>query len=271
MKIKRSYSSHRLIPLLAVLLTLGLLARPVSSLRAEVDPVGYQEAYQLWQQGKYEASLEKIRELIKGNIGHYHLHFLAAHNYWRQRNLKSAQAHFRRAMKAEPEEKGVYVDFARMYLDFDRTTSARRIAVRGLRKVGENEELRSLIARSYYMEKKYRASLKHVYLAKQQNSEYPEAVFLEALNNLALGNYQNAEFLLGWAHSLAPANPEIIFHFARAQAYLGDLAHREGDAAQSGKRYRQALSTLEKGAGRWTGNLEEEADRLRREIDAKLD
>ncbi|RME88759.1 MAG: hypothetical protein D6767_09630 [Candidatus Hydrogenedentota bacterium] len=182
----------------------------------EVIEENYQKALKSFEAGKYEESLNFIRHVIKSDMNHFKLRYLAAHNHWRQGHYEPAEIHFKRALSVKPEYAGIYVDLSLFYLDWRKYSEAQKIAEKGIRVLPDYDtkvpaKLYNVLARIALRRGQYHTALKWAEKSKSafqdkktRAKDQLEGVLLEARSHLGLKEYEQAEFAANWALSIRP-------------------------------------------------------------------
>lgn len=216
----------------------------VSPQKAEKKTPRYDEALGLFAAGKYEASLNVIRQVLTNTFRPYEMRMLAAANYSRLGKNQNAMDHLLFCVRENPKRPEPRIFLAGMFRREGEYKKALEYAARSLRETGENAGLRLEIARSYYKLKEYDHSRRHLDKIYTYEKNNPDAIFLDGLIFLRLNRFDNAEFRFRQALDLHPADPLLLANIYNNLGFSlesqGDLARNEGDEKKMNNRYRQA-------------------------------
>jgi len=182
----------------------------------------YLEAVKLFEQQKYEDSLNKIRHVIKSSMHSYKLRYLAAHNHWRQKHHKVAAQHFLIGIAQKPQNYHGYIDLSLMYLDQYNYTAARNILNKCERIL--NNAKKHVPAKLYNIQARINLRWENPQGALQKSQQAKaafqkkntgikdqlESLILEGRAYLSLNKFSKAEFALSWGLSLHKDNATVL-------------------------------------------------------------
>jgi tetratricopeptide (TPR) repeat protein len=186
--------------------------------RAEYIEKIYVAALAEFDKQAYEESLKYIRHVIKSDMNHYKLRYLAAHNHWKLGHFDSATEHFRSAIFAKPDSPQAYMDLALMKIQERNYGAAESTLQTGIASLQKSKtaipsKLYNVYARLQLMKGFPEEALKYAQLAKatfEQNGtgvkDKLEAMTLEARSQLLLENFEKAELAMQWAIAMRKDN-----------------------------------------------------------------
>lgn len=209
---------------MAILLA-TLLAGPATSGLSALAP-RYDEALKLFHSGKYNESLDVIREVFDDHRGAVELRLLAAQNYMYLGEYESARAHMTYCLKENAKRLECYATLSSIYRAEQRYNNAIKTARSGIGKVGESVPLRLELASAYYATGKYAASRAHLEKVLQNDPNNFTAIYMDGLIFLKQGKFANAEFRLRHALDIKPKTSIDLLHL---YVNLGFAIEREGD------------------------------------------
>ncbi len=235
-------------------------------------PPRYDEALKLYQEQKYDGSLDVIRSVFSLTYKPYQMRMLAAANYSKQGKNANAVDHMVRCIKEHPTLPEPRAFLAGLYRGMGKYGAALRTVAGGLRVSSENTALRMEAARINYKLKRYGATRRHIQVVLKTDPNNFEAIVLDGLIFLRTGRYENAEFRFRNALTLKPTNSgalaDLYNNLGYAMESRGDAARRKRENSKAAhfhkkadEMYRFALQTRA-GHGKAEGN--------RRRVLAKL-
>ena len=178
----------------------------------------YQSALAEFDKQDYENSLKYIRHVIKSDMLHYKLRYLAAHNHWKLGHFDSATTHFQTAIFARPDSPQGYMDLALMKIQERNYGAAEWTLQNGMAalqksKVEVPSKFYNIYSRIALLKGFPDESLKYAQLAKAAFEQRGtgvkdklEAMTLEARSQLMLENFDKAELAMQWAIAMRKDN-----------------------------------------------------------------
>ncbi len=175
-----------------------------------------EKAIASYRKKDYQKSLEFIRHVINSDFNNLKLRYLAAHNYWRIKNYKSAEAHFRLFLNIQPNETAGYIDLALMLHEGHFYKKTIKIITNRIKKLKRSKEkisikLFNILARSSLHQKKftktryYLLEAKKCFLNEKQNVNHKlETLLIEAQMHFFMKNFEKAEISALWGSEIAP-------------------------------------------------------------------
>ncbi|MCS7205194.1 MAG: tetratricopeptide repeat protein [Leptospiraceae bacterium] len=161
-------------------------------------PPNYEDALKLFQKKEYEASLYKIREVFDSYRNSLEFRLLAASNYLELKDYKNALAHLKYASIDHPNSVEVMILFADVYNQMGQWNQALQALEKAmsLAKQDKTKEkhLRYYYAKTFYYSKNYERAKKITEALIAEDSNFLEALYLDALIYLAKKNFELAEF-----------------------------------------------------------------------------
>jgi len=225
----------------------GLLACQIQSLQAE-GPAGYTEALALYGQGKYEDSLAKVRNIFDANRNSLHVRMLAAANHSRLGRPQDAITHLQYAIKDHPESAPAVAMLAAIYRRQGNLGDAQALIGRAIGLDGKNLDYRIESARIYYKSGNFAAARRVVGEILAQQSTHQEALALEGLILLQLGDSETAAFRL--RHALMQKGGSKVFvsdiynNMAVALRKSAEGLQKAGNPGEAAARRTEAVEML---------------------------
>ncbi|MCB1171123.1 MAG: tetratricopeptide repeat protein [Leptospiraceae bacterium] len=197
---------------LATLILLTVLIHPMvpHDLGAEELP-RYNEAVQLFQQGKYEDSLEAIRSVFDDYKTSYDFRMLAAANYLEQSNFEAAVSHLRYCMKDHPGRAEPHALLAAVYRRSGQPVKALAHIRDVIGKFPDSDDIRWEAALSYLALDRVEAARTHVSKILSGNPSHFGALYLDGVLYLKAGDLENAEFRLRNAARVGTPDQNLQF------------------------------------------------------------
>jgi|GEM_PF-1779385 len=178
----------------------------------------YQLALMEFDKQAYEESLKYIRHVIKSDMNHYKLRYLAAHDHWKLGHFDSATTHFQTILFIKPENPQAYMDLALMKIQERNYWAAESVLQTGMAtlkaaNVFIPSKFYNIYARIQLAKGFAEEALKYAQLAKsafEKNGagvkDKLEAMTLEARSHLLLENFDKAELAMQWAIAMRKDN-----------------------------------------------------------------
>ena len=168
----------------------------------------YTYAESLYLQKEYQASLIIINKYLLGGILPHKFRILAAANYLRLNETPKAIEQLGICIQEHPDNIESILFLSHIYLEINKTKSARKIARTAIKKFGYVSELYLLLAKSYYKEKEYTSARKNINLIFDNESNNQQAYFIDGLIFFQQKRYGMAEFR--FRHALNLKNTDNI-------------------------------------------------------------
>lgn len=167
----------------------------------------YTEALELYKNGKYEDSINLIRQSTQMDKPTYDLYYLAAHNYWKLNDVKNASDNLYFAMKINPARVEPFIELIKFNYSASRFKGALEICESGIKKFPNNIELKLQYALILLRFNKTVSALDTIENLKNSYSDDYRPLSVEANIYYQMRNFEKAEISLKWAMTLAPNNP----------------------------------------------------------------
>lgn len=207
-------------------------------------PPRYEEALGLFQNRKYNESLEVIRSVFDDHKDSLEFRMLAAANYVELGNYKSAQDHMYYALKDHPDSLDALVFLAVSFRKEGRPFKAIDTLRGALQKYPNDLRIRYEIAASYYDLKKYSNARAHVSKMLAVDSNHFPALYLDGLCYMQEGSFENAEFRFRNAvrvkYENMNARANLYTNLAFTLERLADTAKRENKTETAEVQYEES-------------------------------
>ncbi|MDH4262116.1 MAG: tetratricopeptide repeat protein [Spirochaetia bacterium] len=208
-----------------LVITFKIYSQEITNFNDEMEnasPEYIEKVYKLalseFDKQAYEESLKYIRHVIKSDMNHYKLRYLAAHNHWKLGNFDSATTHFQAAIYVKPNSPEAYMDLALLKIQERNYNYAELYIQTALSYMQQANtpipsKLYNIYSRIQLMKGFPEESLKYAQLAKSAFEQTGtgikdklEAMTLEARSQLLLENYEKAELAMQWAIAMRNDN-----------------------------------------------------------------
>ncbi len=196
-----------LIPLILLIVSMPLYAS------------SYEDALRLFQEKKYQESLDLIAELLsvdrdmEPDSPNYKLRYLAAHTHWKLGNHKSAITHFKKCMEIRKDDVDPCIDLSLMLIELKRYGDARIFANMGL-KIKEDPMLYYVLGRAALGYKNYPRAKEFLEKSISINPELYLSYNHLGIVLMKLKKYSHANTAFSAALALMPDSPEIMNNIA---------------------------------------------------------
>lgn len=175
-------------------------------------PPNYDIALKLFQERKYEESLNKIREVFDNYKNSLEFRLLAASNYIELNNLENAMAHLKYANRDHPNSYEVYILMSEIFNKMNQFDNSIRILMNASQNFKETNQRKLVslqLAKTYYLLKDYSLARKNLETLIAQYPDFDFAIYLDGLIYLNQNNIEFAELRFRSLLSLKKLNPEI--------------------------------------------------------------
>ncbi len=206
---------------------------------------GYTDALSLYSSGKFNDSLEKVREIFATHSGAYELRLLAAANYNKLGDFNSAVAHLNYSIQDYParyEPRLILAGILRKQKLYSRAIYMARSA---LPLTNDKLPLQMEVARSFYLARNYPAAQKTVDDIIALDVNYFEAIYMDGLLYLRKNKFESAEFRLKQALQYAPINSPVRDDLMNNLGYSIEqnaiVALKNGDAQKATAMFQEAV------------------------------
>lgn len=179
---------------------------------AKETPAQYYSALQLYWEGKYDASLGKIREVFDLHQNNYDLRLLAASNYLRLENYRSAKLHIRKVITMYPKKEAGIALYVRILCAQGKCYQAKNIATRAIQNMGETPLLHLSVAGAYYNMRSWRRTHQQLQQLLKMEPHNFYGYYLDGLTFLKEKRYEAAEFRLRNALAIGSQYPKDMYH-----------------------------------------------------------
>ena len=171
----------------------------------------YKEATELFQQGKYEASLDAIRSVFDDYKSSYEFRMLAAADYLEKGEFDNAVSHLQYCMKDHPDRAEPHALLAAVYRKAGNPGKALNHIRNVLKRFPDSVPLRMETALAYAALGNAGAARTHIQKVLSINPNHFGAIYLDGLLYLKAGDLENAEFRLRNAARLGTPDPQLKF------------------------------------------------------------
>lgn len=175
-------------------------------------PPNYEVALKLFQEKKYEESLNKIREVFDNHRNSLELRLLAASNYIEINNYENAIAHLRYAIQDHPNSYEAYLLLSEVYNQINQYQNSILFLTKASQVLKANHERKIILyqlAKTYYLAKDWKNAKKIIENLIAIAPDYDLAIYLDGLIYLNQKNYELAEFRFKSLLSLKNLNQEL--------------------------------------------------------------
>ncbi len=177
-------------------------------------PPNYEEALKLFQEKKYEESLNKIREVFDNYKNSLEFRLLAASNYIELKDYNNALAHLKYALVDHPDSVEVYILMSEVDLKINQISNSLNILYKAYEQFKQDKIkthlIRYQIARIFYFTKKFEKSRQQLEILIAENPYNYNALFLDGIIYLQEKNYELSEFRLKSITTLKKVDPETL-------------------------------------------------------------
>lgn len=217
-------------------------------------PPNYEIALKLFQEKKYEESLNKIREVFDLHRNSLELRLLAASNYIELNKLENALAHLRYALQDHPNSYEVYLLLSEVYNQTNQYQNSILLLTKAFQILKENQEKKIMlyqIAKTYYLAKDWKNAKKSIENLIAIAPDYDLAIYLDGLIYLNQKNYELAEFRFKSLLSLKNLEPELkkriynnlgVIRFNSANQFLKDSNDYKESIKEAKEYFMKALN-----------------------------
>jgi len=187
----------------------------------------YKDALKLYEEGKYQESLDIIAEQLvvsedfTPESSNYKLRYLAAHNHWKLGNVDSAVIHLKRCAEIRKDTVDPYIDLGLLMIDHKRYRPAAVFARESIKRE-ETALAYYILGLSYSGMKSYWKSKQYL---EKANSLNPEMYLsYNELGNvlMKLKRYNEALTAYATAHALYPGSAKVLNNLAVCNEKLGN-------------------------------------------------
>ena len=224
------------IPLLLILAT---------ALQAQELP-RYKEAVQLFQQGKYEDSLEAIRSVFDDYKDSYDFRMLAASNYLEQGQFDSAISHLRYCMKDHPDRAEPHALLAAVSRRSGQPQKSLAHIRDVIRKYPDSNQIRWEAALAYMALDSVAPARTHVSKILSSEPNHFRALYLDGVLYLKAGDLENAEFRLRNAARVGTSDKNLQFGLLNNLGLTLSLLASRSDGERRSEYIKQAREYFEK-------------------------
>jgi predicted Zn-dependent protease len=179
--------------ILSVLLSTGIHGQTAPAADTSA-PAWYAEALSLYNQKKYNESLEKVRAVFEEFSGSYYLRMLAAANHLGLGNFDGALAHLRAAEKLFPERFEIQMMNASVFRAAGKPNQAISSLQKALSLNGPAQKIRLEEARIYYENSQFAKARTETEALLAADAKNSEAIYIDALIFARQSKWESAEF-----------------------------------------------------------------------------
>lgn len=226
---------------------LAILIFSAGNLHAEELP-RYNEAVQLFQQGKYEQSLEAIRSVFDDHKSSYEFRVLAAANYLEQGDYASAASHLRYCMKDHPGRAEPHALLAAVFRRSGQPAKSLAHIRDNIGKHPDSVQIRWEAALAYIALDRVEPARIHVSKILSVDPNHFRALYLDGVLYLKAGDLENAEFRLRNAARIGTSDKRLQFGLLNNLGLTLSLLAARTDGARRAAYIEQAREYLEKAA-----------------------
>ncbi len=234
-QIEPETGARKVAPVLQYLIawfTGGVMKRIVLSMLVVVFSTGmlfgeYKEALKLYEEDKYQESLDKIAESLvvsedfDPESQNYRLRYLAGHNHWKLGNVDSAVIHLKRCAEIRKDTADPYIDLGFLMIDNNRYRPAAVFAREAIKRE-ETALGYYVLGLAYSGMKSYWKSKEYLEKANSLNTEM--YLSYNELGNvlMKLKRYTEAQTAYATAHALHPGSAKVLNNLAVCNEQLGN-------------------------------------------------
>ena len=205
----------------------------------------YLESLKLYTQGKFKASLLKIRSIFDSTQDTTPLRILAAANYIALKRYRSAQAHLKQILTTEAQNiQALYLE-VRMLRVQRKYSLAEQKAKEALLLYPKSRRLLLELSAVYYQSNNFKLARSYLIDLLQINSNDFYALYLDAVLLLKEGNYEFAKFRLQNALRVAlKESLDLVLVYNNLGVAFYEIASRArslGNAKLAKESYAEAL------------------------------
>jgi Flp pilus assembly protein TadD len=220
---RRSLMIYRIVP--AVLAFFYLTAVPVFA--------DYNQALDLFKQGKYQDSLKAVADSLDVTKDadpaspNYQLRFLAGHNHRKLGNFSSAIIHFQKCAEIRPNAVEPLLDLAFVLIDAGRFKEASVFAQKAATIDSKNATAFYLLGLSLYKQGVFWGAKEYLEKAVSFDPEMYMAWNTQGLVLMSLKKYPDANTAFSTALAMNPDTVEILNNLAVSYAKMGNIAEAQ--------------------------------------------